>query len=180
MFKSMSLPVWILALALAACGDDAGTADSGGSGAGTTTAAGGHPLATLSADQLDDYIEVLKAAQADPDKSAGQLAAQKGWKIGDWVKLDGAVKSVVGNGGFDAMLERVRNKLKDAGARVAEYEGKISSATDAQRPMLEKALEMLKNAMAGWTRTVGQADALRAGGELVESRLAEIKAALGR
>ena len=46
--------------------------------------------------------------------------------------------------------------------------------------MIEQSVAILRNAVAGWEQTLADADALRPGGNLVESRLADIKAARGQ
>lgn len=75
MFRPLCTLVSILALSLTACGgDDAGSSDAGTGDAGTTPAARGHPFATFTAEQLDDYIEVPQSNFASLWALGGQYA----------------------------------------------------------------------------------------------------------
>jgi len=184
--------VWVLLLA--GCGGDkkgSGDGANGGDNGGSATPASSgtanwkqgyrpNPLTTLTTARLDDYLAVLKAAAADPNKDAGQIARARGWKIGDWVFLDAAVKQVAAAGGFDAFLDRIRKQSAAAHRQIEAYDTKATSGPEAYREMAKTAASTLRNAVEGWKRTLAQADAMRAGGELIESRMAEVKAATGK
>ena len=82
--------------------------------------------------------------------------------------------------GYDQMLERQRNKSKEMREQIAEYERRLPTASEDDRPMIEQGIATLRTAVAGWEQTIADAEALRPGGELVESRLADIEAAKGK
>lgn len=185
MFKSVRFLIWMLAIALPACADNDGSSTD--SRVSSTPDPGSdvpvrqrHALATLTAERLDDYIDVLRAAAADPDKDGGDIALERGWNIGEWVWLNAAVGLIVAAGGYEQTLERLRVDTKETHEQIAEYERRLATASDSDRPMIEKGVETLRNAVVGWERTLANAEALRPGGELVESRLADIEAAKGK
>ena len=180
-----------LVLLLAGCGDK--EANDGGAGAAkggptlTTTASAalrkgvqGSPLTDLTAGRLDEYVAILQEAAANTEKSAGQIAMARGWKIMDWSMLNASVSALVSAGSFDALLERTRTKLAGVQEQIQGYEKAAAEAPDKQRGAMGKAAEALRKAQAGWQRMLDQADAMRPGGALIEARMAEIKAALGR
>jgi len=191
--------VWVLVLLLAACGGDkkgsgdgahgAVGGDHGGAATPSSSEAAGskkgkayrpHPLTTLTKARLDDYLGVLKAAAADPKKDASEIAMARGWKIGDWVYLDAAVKQVAAAGGYDAFLDRIRKQSADTMSKIEAYDTQATNGPEAYRKTAKTAASTLRNAVEGWQRTLGQADAMRAGGELIDSRMAEVKAATGK
>jgi len=178
MLNSVRSLSWVLVLTLAACGDGGPAADSGTSnnGSGASKTPRRHALATLTADRLDDYVDVLQAAAAAPDKKAMDIALARGWNMYEWTMLHLAVEDVTADGGFDAMLARLRDKVKRTGNTMDEQRKSVAAAPEAQRAMIAKGLETLERAMSGWKRTLAEADELRAGAELIESRMAEIKA----
>jgi len=136
-----------------------------------------NPLVSLTATRFDDYLAVLNEAAADPDRDDVEVALARDWKIGDWVFLHASVNSVVKAGGFDEYLERMRTKMVDVSRQIEEYEAQVDGAPEAQREQIQNAAATLRRAVEGWERTLAQADAMRAGGELVEGRMADIKAA---
>ena len=189
MFNSFPFVVLVLTISLAACGNEGGSApDSGASntpGQGAQTVS--HPLATLTAERLDAYIDILRAAAADPDKERDirtglndvDIAVERGWSIGEWQRLDMAVMAVAAEG-YEQMLERQRTKSKEAREQIADYESRLATASEGDRRMIEGLIPNIRNAVAGWDQTLADADVLRPGGNLVESRLADIKAAKGQ
>lgn len=178
MVSSFPFVVLMLTIFLAACGNegasapDTGASNTPGPGAQTVS----HPLATLTAERLDAYIDILRAAAVDPDKDNGEIAMERGWSIGEWISLDTAVADVAAEG-YEQMLERQRTKSKEAREQIADYESRLARASEGDRPMIEQSVAILRNAVAGWEQTLADADVLRPGGNLVESRLADIKAA---
>ena len=180
--------VLVLVLVLGACGSDKddGAESDGGStqvnsaGPGSVTGGQPHPLVSLTEARLDDFLAVLQAAAADPDKDDGEIAVAQGWQISDWVFLQASINQVVSTGGFDEYLESIRTNLTDVNRQIQEYEEADTTAAEEKRAYMVKALVTLRDAQLGWERTLAQADAMRTGGELVESRMADIKAATGK
>lgn len=188
MFNSFPFVVLVLTISLAACGNEGGSApDSGASntpGQGAQTVS--HPLATLTAERLDAYIDILRAAAADPDKDDVDIAVERGWSTVEWQRLDGAVMAVAAEG-YEQMLERQRKKSIEARERIADYESQLATASEGDRQMtegdrqwIEGLIPRLRGVVAMWDQTLADADVLRPGGNLVESRLADIKAAKGQ
>lgn len=190
MFNSFPFVVLVLTISLAACGNEGGSGSASDSGASNTPGQGAqtvsHPLATLTAERLDAYIDILRAAAADPDKDDVDIAVERGWSIAEWQRLDGAVMAVAAEG-YEQMLERQRTKSKEAREQIAEYESLLATASEGDRQMtegdrqwIEGLIPRLRGVVAMWDQTLADADVLRPGGNLVESRLADIKAAKGQ
>ena len=183
MFNSFPFVVLVLTISLAACGNEGGSAPN--SGASNTPGQGAqtvvHPLATLTAERLDAYIDTLRAAAADPDKNKDDvdIAVERGWSIGEWQRLDGAVMAVAAEG-YEQMLERQRTKSKEAREQIADAESRLATTSEDNRQRLEWLIVNLRSVVAMWDQTLADADVLRPGGNLVESRLADIKAAKGQ
>ncbi len=183
MFKSVRLSIWILAIAFAACGEDRGAgSDSGASNApnGPSQTPFRHGLAGLTAERLDEYIDVLRAAAADAGRDDASVAMERGWSIGDWMGLDTAVREVAAGGGYEQMIERLRKNIKTYGEQIADYEGRLATGSDAERATMEAGVKTLRQAVEGYERTLAVEETLRPGGLLVESRLADIKVARGK
>ncbi len=171
------------AFALLACGGDDSGATGGGATGGGGSGGGGsaksspsvHPLASLTSERLDEYLEIVKTGGED----AGRTAHERGWKIMDWAMTHAAIRGLVRAGGASAYVDRLRAKVADAEKKLAETEEKLASAPDNQRAWYEKARDSMQRSIKGWKNAISQEDAIRKGGAFIEARMDEVKKTLG-